>query len=169
MQFLGITRRLALTCLVAVFAIAAIGLSGAEAQGKKPIKIGFSMALTGPLAGAGKAALIAMQIWKDDINKKGGLLGRPVEFVYYDDATSPSKVPGIYSKLLNIDKVDLVVSSYGTNEISPAMPIVMRRGLVFMALFGLAVNDKFKYDRYFQIMPVRYPRTTGRAVSSPWR
>ena len=124
----------------------------ANAQ-KKPLKIGFSMALTGPLAGAGKAALIAMQIWKDDVNKKGGLLGRQVEFKFYDDATSPSKVPGIYSKLLNVDKVDLVVSSYGTNEISPAMPIVMRKGLVFMSLFGLAVNDKFNYDRYFQIMP----------------
>jgi branched-chain amino acid transport system substrate-binding protein len=128
-------------------------MSPANAQGKKPIKIGFSMALTGPLAGAGKAALIAMEIWRDDINKKGGLLGRQVEFVYYDDATSPSKVPGIYSKLLDVDKVDLVVSSYGTNEISPAMPIVMRKGLVFMALFGLAVNDKFNYGRYFQIMP----------------
>ena len=140
---------------VAGVAIAALGVLAAppvNAQGK-PLKIGFSMALTGPLAGAGKAALIAMQIWKDDINKQGGLLGRKVEFVFYDDATSPSKVPGIYSKLLNVDKVDLVVSSYGTNEISPAMPIVMRKGLVFMSLFGLAVNDKFAYDRYFQIMP----------------
>ncbi len=128
-------------------------MSPAQAQDKKPLKIGFSMALTGPLAGAGKAALIAMEIWKDDVNKKGGLLGRPVEFVYYDDATSPAKVPPIYSKLLNVDKVDLVVSSYGTNEISPAMPLVMRKGLVFMSLFGLAVNDKFNYNRYFQIMP----------------
>ncbi len=142
--------------VVACIAIAALGVSSAvvpAAKAAEPLKIGFSMALTGPLAGAGKAALIAMQIWKDDINKKGGLLGRQVEFVYYDDATSPSKVPGIYSKLLNVDKVDLVVSSYGTNEISPAMPIVMRKGLVFMSLFGLAVNDKFSYDRYFQIMP----------------
>ena len=141
---------------VAGVAIVALGVSAAVAPAAKaaePLKIGFSMALTGPLAGAGKAALIAMQIWKDDVNRKGGLLGRQIEFVYYDDATSPSKVPGIYSKLLNVDKVDLVVSSYGTNEISPAMPIVMRKGLVFMALFGLAVNDKFDYDRYFQIMP----------------
>lgn len=118
-----------------------------------PIKIGFSMALTGGLAGAGKAALIAMEIWRDDINKAGGLLGRQVEFVYYDDATQPAKVPGIYTKLLNVDKVDLVVSSYGTNEIAPAMPIVMRKKLVFPSLFGLAVNDKFNYNRYFQIMP----------------
>ena len=134
-------------------AASAMLVAPAAAQDKKPLKIGFSMALTGPLAGAGKAALIAMEIWREDVNKKGGILGRQVEFVYYDDATSPAKVPGIYSKLLNVDKVDLVVSSYGTNEISPAMPLVMRKGMVFMALFGLAVNDKFKYDRYFQIMP----------------
>tara|TARA_B100000315_G_C14534139_1_gene567617 strand:- start:117 stop:1367 length:1251 start_codon:yes stop_codon:yes gene_type:complete len=138
--------------IIAILAMVAVVAFAVPAQSKN-LKIGFSMALTGPLAGAGKAALIAMQIWKDDINKKGGLLGRKVDFVFYDDATSPSKVPGIYSKLLNVDKVDLVVSSYGTNEISPAMPIIMRKGLVFMSLFGLAVNDKFNYDRYFQIMP----------------
>ena len=138
--------------VLAAIALSALSISGAMAQ-KKPIKIGFSMALTGGLAGAGKGALIAMEIWREDINKKGGLLGRPVEFVYYDDATQPANVPGIYSKLLDVDKVVLVVSSYGTNEIAPAMPIVMRKKLVFPSLFGLAVNDEFNYDRYFQIMP----------------
>ena len=138
--------------LLAAVALAAFSVSGALAQ-PKPIKIGFSMALTGGLAGAGKAALIAMEIWKDDVNKKGGLLGRPVELVYYDDATQGANVPGIYTKLLDVDKVDLVVSGYGTNLIAPAMPIVMRKKLVFPALFGLAANEEFKYDRYFQIMP----------------
>jgi len=140
---------MAVARIVAVLALMASG----SALAQKPIKIGFSMALTGGLAGAGKAALIAMEIWRDDTNKKGGLLGRPVEFVYYDDATQPAKVPPIYTKLLEVDKVDLVVSSYGTNEIAPAMPIVMRKKLVFPSLFGLAVNDEFKYNRYFQIMP----------------
>jgi len=138
------------TRLVAAALLAATATAGLAAQ---PLKIGFSMALTGGLAGAGKAALIAMEIWRDDVNKAGGLLGRPVEFVYYDDATNPATVPGIYTKLLNVDKVDLVVSSYGTNEIAPAMPIVMRKQLVFPSLFGLAVNDQFNYNRYFQIMP----------------
>ena len=123
------------------------------AKAADPIKIGFSMTLTGGLAGAGQAALIAMKIWKDDVNAAGGLLGRQVEFVYYDDATNPSKVPGIYSKLINVDKVDLVVSSYGTNLIAPAMPIVMKQKMVFIALFGLAVNERFNYNNYFQIMP----------------
>ena len=118
-----------------------------------PLRIGFGMSLTGPLAGNGKAALIAMQIWAEDVNGKGGILGRKVELVYYDDQTNPSTVPSIYTKLLDVDKVDLIVSGYGTNVIAPAMPIVMQRNMTFMALFGLNVNSKFSYDRYFQIMP----------------
>ena len=111
------------------------------------------MGLTGGLAGNGKAALLAIQMWAEDVNKKGGLLGRKVELVYYDDQSNPSTVPGIYTKLLDVDKVDLVVSGYGTNLMAPAMPIIMQRGKVFMGLFGLAVNDQFHYDRFFQIQP----------------
>src|SRR5260221_13834951 len=127
-------------------------LSG-TALAQQPLKIGFGMSLTGPLAGNGKAALIAMEIWRADVNAKGGILGRKGEFVYYDDQTSPATVPSIYTKLLDVDKVDLVVSGYGTNVIAPAMPIMMQRNLTFMTLFGLNVNSKFNYDRYFQIMP----------------
>lgn len=147
-------RRSVLKLGAALFA-GALVLSAPVQQAKAadPVKIGFSMALTGGLAGAGKAALIAMEIWREDINKAGGLLGRPVEFVYYDDQTNPSTVPGIYTKLLTFDNVDLVVSGYATNMIAPAMPIVMSRKMVFMTLFGLAVNEKFNYPNYFQIMP----------------
>ncbi|MDA1118051.1 MAG: amino acid ABC transporter substrate-binding protein [Proteobacteria bacterium] len=137
------------------FALAAASASllPLATQAAEPLKIGFSMALTGGLAGAGKAALIGMEIWRDDVNKKGGLLGRKVEFVYYDDATQPANVPGLYTKLLEVDKVDLLVSAYGTNLIAPALPIVMRKKMVLPSLFGLAANEQFKYDRYFQIMP----------------
>src|SRR5882672_341323 len=130
----------------------ALALTG-TALAQQPLKIGFGMSLTGPLAGNGKAALIAMELWRDDVNAKGGILGRKVEFVYYDDQTSPATVPGIYTKLLDVDKVDIVVSGYGTNVIAPAMPIMMQRNMTFMSLFGLNVNSKFDYDRYFQIMP----------------
>src|SRR6266487_1128948 len=129
-----------------------MAIAGA-AHAQQPLKIGFGMSLTGPLAGNGKAALIAMQIWAEDVNAKGGILGRKVELVYYDDQTNPSTVPSIYTKLLDVDKVDLVVSGYGTNVIAPAMPIIMQRNMTFMSLFGLNVNSKFNYDRYFQIMP----------------
>jgi len=97
--------------------------------------------------------LLAMEIWAQDTNDAGGLLGREVALVYYDDQSNPANVPGIYTKLLSIDQVDLVVSGYGTNLIAPAMPIMMSRDLVFMGLFGLAVNEQFDYDNYFQIMP----------------
>src|ERR1041384_3925193 len=103
-----------------------------------PIKIGLGMALTGGLAANGKPALMAMQMWAEDVNKKGGLLGRPVQLIYYDDQTKPASIPGIYTKLLDVDKVDFVMSGYGTNMIAPAMPIVIERKLLFMALFGLA-------------------------------
>jgi branched-chain amino acid transport system substrate-binding protein len=94
-----------------------------------------------------------MQIWAEETNAKGGLLGRPVQLVYYDDQTNPALVPGIYTKLLDIDKVDLVISGYGTNLQAPAMPVIMQHGMVFIGLFGLAVNDQFHYDRFFQMQP----------------
>jgi branched-chain amino acid transport system substrate-binding protein len=125
----------------------------AGASAAEPIKIGFGMALTGGLAGNGKAALIAIELWAEEVNARGGLLGRPVRLVHYDDQTNPATVPGIYSKLLDIDKVDLVISGYGTNLQAPAMPVVMQHGMVFIGLFGLAVNDQFRYDRFFQLQP----------------
>jgi branched-chain amino acid transport system substrate-binding protein len=133
-------------------ALLSVGVSSA-ASAADPIKIGFGMALTGGLAGNGKAALIAMQIWQEETNAKGGLLGRPVELVYYDDQTNPALVPGIYSKLLDVDKVDLVISGYGTNLQAPAMPVIMQHAMTFIGLFGLAVNDQFHYDRFFQMQP----------------
>ncbi len=139
----------ALTAFLVGFAV----LSAAPARAEDPIKIGFGMALSGALAGAGKSALLSMEIWREDINAKGGLLGRPVEFVYYDDQTNPSTVPGIYTKLINLDRVDLVVSGYGSVTIAPAMPIVINYNRLFLSLFALAGNEEFQYDRYFQILP----------------
>ena len=136
---------------------AAAGIAGPAIAQAKPITIGFGMALTGGLAPNGKAALLAMQIWEEDINAKGGLLGRPVKLVYYDDQSNPSTVPGIYTKLLDVDKVDLVVSGYATNMIAPAMPIVMQHNRTFLSLFGLAVNTEFNYPNYFSFTPTGGP------------
>jgi branched-chain amino acid transport system substrate-binding protein len=111
------------------------------------------MSLTGPLAANGKQALLGAKIWEETINKKGGLLGRPVKLVYYDDQSNPSTVPGIYTKLLDVDKVDLVTGPYATAMIAPAMPIVMQKGKVFIGLFGLAVNSEFNYPKYFAMIP----------------
>src|SRR5262249_44100294 len=127
----------------AAAALAVYVLVGTAVRAEEPITIGFGMALTGGLAGGGKSALLAMQIWQEDVNAKGGLLGRPVKLVYYDDQTNPATVPGIYTKLLDVDNVDIMVSGYGTNMIAPAMPIAIQRGRLFLGLFGLDVNSEF--------------------------
>ncbi len=143
--------------LLSVAGVLAATAFAPAAQAADPIKIGLAMALTGGLAGNGKAGLLAIRMWADAVNGKGGLLGRKVEIVSYDDQSNPSTVPGIYTKLLDVDKVDLVVSPYATNLIAPIMPIVMSRGLTMVSFFGLSVNEQFHYDRYFQMMPMVAP------------
>lgn len=145
-----ITRRE--TLAVAGTALAAMAMP-AVAQSEKPVKIGFSMALSGGLAGGGKAALLSYQIWAEEVNARGGLLGRKVELVHYDDQSNPSGVPAIYTKLLDIDKVDLLLSGYATVLTAAAMPVVIQRKKLMLSLFALAANDEFKYNRYFQIQP----------------
>jgi branched-chain amino acid transport system substrate-binding protein len=131
----------------------ALGSTAAFAQSAAPIKIGFSMAQTGSLAGAGQQALLGNQIWEQEVNAKGGLLGRPVQLVYYDDQTKPDTIPGIYTKLMEVDKVDLVIGPYGTNMVAPAIPTVMPRGKVFIGLFALDANHDFHYPKYFSMLP----------------
>jgi branched-chain amino acid transport system substrate-binding protein len=133
--------------------VGALVAAPASAQTGEPIKIGYSMALTGGLAPNGKSALLAQKIWEEDVNAKGGLLGRPVKLIYYDDKSSPAEVPAIYTKLLDIDKVDLIVGPYATALIAPAMPIVIQRKKTFIGLLGLAVNTEFNYPNYFVMIP----------------
>jgi branched-chain amino acid transport system substrate-binding protein len=136
----------------ALYAGAVFLLLSAPAMAAGPIKIGFSAALTGGSAGAGKQILVTANIWADEINAKGGLLGRPVKLVYYDDQSNPALDPGIYTKLLDVDKVDLVMA-YGTNYSAAAMPILMEHKVTLLNTLSLAVNDRFHYSRYFQTMP----------------
>src|ERR1700752_123338 len=141
-------KRLAGALVAATLTLAPVASHAAD-----PITIGFGMALTGGLAPSGKAALLAMQIWEQEVNAKGGLLGRPVKLVYYDAQSNPATVPGLYTKLLDVDKVDIVVSGYATNMVAPAMPVVMQKGKTFVALFGLDVNSEFHYPKYFAMLP----------------
>jgi len=146
-------RRTTLGWLSAALAALALAVAAPAAHAADPIKIGFGMSLTGPLAANGKMSLVAMQIWEDEVNAKGGLLGRPVKLVFYDDQSTPPAVPVIYTKLLDVDKVDLVVGGYATNMLAPAMPVVMQHDKVFIGLLGLAVNSEFHYPKYFVMAP----------------
>src|SRR5215470_1304764 len=121
MSMLKVVRAVA-----AAIAIAFCWLALGPARAADPIKVGFSMALTGSVAQNGKQLIIALELWRDDVNANGGLLGRPVELVYYDDQSNPTNVPGIYTKLITVDNVDLLLGPYATNMAAAAMPVIMQ-------------------------------------------
>ena len=142
-----------IAAVAAATALIAGSVISAPARAAEPITIGFGMALTGGLAAIGKSALLAMKIWEEEVNAKGGLLGRPVKLIYYDDQSNPATVPALYTKLIDVDKVDLTISGYATNMTAPAMPIMIQRNRLFFGLFALAVNSEFHYPKYFSMLP----------------
>jgi branched-chain amino acid transport system substrate-binding protein len=125
----------------------------ALAFAQNPIKIGMSMPQTGSLGAGGQAALLALRMWVEDVNAKGGLLGRKVELIAYDDQTNPANTPGIYTKLLDVDKVDLLIAPYGTVPTAPIMPLVKQRQLLLMGNFSFQVNHTVKHDMWFNNAP----------------
>ena len=134
-------------------AAVALGMTSRAGAEGPPIKIGMSMAMTGGLAGGGKTSLLGIEIWRDDVNARGGLLGRKVELVVYDDKSSASETPAIYSKLLDVDKVDLLFAPYATVPTAPIMPLVKQRGMLLMGNFSFQVNSKVGHDMYFNNAP----------------
>jgi branched-chain amino acid transport system substrate-binding protein len=147
------SRLIRLPFAAALLAAALAQPASAQTPSGEPIKIGFGMGLTGGLASAGKAALLAMQIWEEETNAKGGLLGRPVKLIYYDDQSNPATVPGIFTKMIDIDKIDIAMGDYGTNLLAPAMPIIIQKKMTFFGLFGMDVNKEFQYPKYFSMLP----------------
>ena len=151
----SISRRRLLATASAGAALAAspLGINLLHAQ-QPPIRIGMSMPQTGGLAGGGKPSLLGIEIWRDDVNAKGGLLGgRKIELVVYDDKSSASETPAIYSKLIDVDKVDLLFAPYATVPTAPIMPMVKQRGLLLIGNFSFQVNSKVGHDMWFNNAP----------------
>ena len=144
----SVGRRALATALVCAGAMAGIMT---PAKAADPIRIGLSLSLTGPTAPAGKQVLAGLEIWRDDVNAKGGLLNRPVQLVYYDDQGAPANAPGIYAKLISVDKVELLIGPYSTNVIAAAMPAIIQNKRTTIGIFGLGANQQFKYPKYFSM------------------
>ena len=117
------------------------------------MRIGYCLSLSGAVGGNGRAARLAHQVWLEDINARGGLLGRPVELLCYDDGSNAASVAPLYQRLMDEDKVDLVIGGYGTNTLLPAMPLIMARQRFFVGLMGLGVNNHLAYENYFAMIP----------------
>ena len=140
-------------CAVVVLATAGTLAGNGAVRAADPIRLGMSMALTGGVAPIGKQVITALQIWRDDVNAKGGLLGRPIELVFYDDQSNPANVPQIYTKLIDVDKVDLLIGPYATNMVAPAIPVLMQSKKTTIGILANAANSKFHYDQYFSMLP----------------
>lgn len=120
------------------------GVSGVSAQ-SGPIRIGSTLGLTGPLSGASTAQKIASDIFIEGLNKRGGLLGRPVEWIVRDDQSKPDVARTLYEQLLTVDKVDLLMGPYGTGAILSAMAVAQRSGkMLIHNTFGLPALAKYE-------------------------
>jgi branched-chain amino acid transport system substrate-binding protein len=148
-----ITRReFSRLTLAASAAIAAPAIWREGRAQARPIRVGCSASLTGALSGT-KNMVIGYELWRDDVNAAGGLLGRPVELLVYDDQSTPSNVPAIYSKLVDIDKVDFLFTPYGANLTATIMPFAKQRDRFIVGILTLASNDKVRHEKFFQAAP----------------
>lgn len=119
-----------------------------RAQGK-PIRIGSTLPLTGPLASLAIIHKVTAEIYVEDLNRRGGLLGRPVEWVLRDDQSRPELTRTLYEQLITADRVDLIQSPYATASILAAMGVAQRYGKVLLhTSFG--IPKLAKYDMQFQ-------------------
>lgn len=114
-----------------------LGAFGAFAA--EPIKIGSVLSVTGPAAFLGDPELKTLQMYVEDINKKGGVLGRPLELVHYDDGSDASKANGFTKRLIDDDKVDILVGGTTTGATMSAAPLVEKAGIPFISLAGAVV------------------------------
>ena len=122
-------------------------LTGLRAQ-NRPIRVGSSLSLTGPLAGTAVVHKIAAEIYIEQINKRGGWLGRPVEWVVKDDQSKPDLARTLYEQLVTGEKVDLLMGPYATANSLAAMGVAQRNGKVLVTnSFG--IPSLAKYDMHF--------------------
>lgn len=137
--------------------LAAMGAAGAGALAQRtafaqpkgePIRIGGTLALTGPLAATALVHKLTGEIYLDDLNQRGGLLGRPVEWVLKDDQSRPDVARTLYEQLITSDKVDLLIGPYATGNILSAMGVAQRyEKMLVHHTFG--IPKLAKYDRQF--------------------
>ena len=141
-----VSRREVVAGIGGLVALAAARPVMAQTPSGTPIKIGQALALTGPFAQTGLIHKIVSEYYVDRLNKSGGLLGRPVEYVLYDDQSKPDVSRTLYEKLITADKVDLVLAPYGTASILAAMGVAARYNKVYIQnTMGVPSLAKYKW------------------------
>jgi ABC-type branched-subunit amino acid transport system substrate-binding protein len=139
--------------LVAMLAGLPLVPAARAAPSGPPVRVGSSLALTGPLAATGLVHKIVGEIYVESLNRKSGLLGRPVEWVLLDDQSKPDVARTLYEKLVTVDKVDLIIGPYATGNILAAMGVAQRYGkMLIQHTFGLP--HLAKYEMQFPSSPI---------------
>src|SRR5216110_1315255 len=132
----------------ALFALALAAQSALAATSGPPVRIGSTLALTGPLASTALVHQIVGEIYVEQLNKKNGLLGRPVEWIVKDDQSKPELARTLYEQLITVDKVDLLMGPYATGAILSAMGVAQRYNKMLVHhTFG--IPSLAKYDAQF--------------------
>jgi branched-chain amino acid transport system substrate-binding protein len=143
---MGVSRRVIVALLIGAFANAA--LPAAAAPSGPPVRIGSTLALTGPLAATAMLHKLVGEIYVEQLNQRNGLLGRPVEWVLKDDQSKPDLARTLYEQLITVDKVDLLLGPYATGNILSAMGVAQRYDKVLIHhTFG--IPNLAKYDKQF--------------------
>lgn len=117
----------------------ALSLTALNTQAADPIKVGSVLSVTGPAAFLGDPELKTLQLYVDELNKKGGVLGRPLQLVHYDDGSDANKANGFAKRLIEDDKVDVLIGGTTTGATMSMVPLVERAGLPFISLAGAVV------------------------------
>jgi branched-chain amino acid transport system substrate-binding protein len=133
--------------VVSLVLLACVTVAVAAPSGS-PIRIGGTLALTGPLAPTALLHKIAGEIYVEELNKGNGLLGRPVEWVLLDDQSKPELTRSLYEKLITVDKVDLIIGPYATSGILAAMGVAQRYNKVFVH-HSFGMPHLAKYEMHF--------------------
>jgi len=146
----GSMRRL--TAVVAALALVGAALPAGAAPSGPPIRIGSTLALTGPLAPTALIHKIAGEIYVEQLNRGNGLLGRPLEWVLFDDQSKPDLTRSLYEKLITVDKVDLIMGPYATSGILAAMGVAQRyQKMIIHHSFGMP--HLATYEMHFPVAP----------------
>ena len=142
------TRMLGRRGAIAALALLAVTTTGVAAPQGPPIRIGGTLALTGPLAPTALIHKLAGEIYVEELNKANGLLGRPVEWVLLDDQSKPDLTRSLYEKLITVDKVDLIIGPYATGAILAGMGVAQRYQKLYVH-HSFGMPHLAKYDMHF--------------------
>src|ERR671911_426096 len=141
-------RRAARRSVLVALALVTLTAAASAAPSGAPVRIGGTLALTGPLGPTALLHKIAGEVYVDELNKGNGLLGRPVEWVLLDDQSKPELARSLYEKLITVDKVDLIIGPYATSGILAAMGVAQRYQKIFVH-HSFGMPHLAKYEMHF--------------------